>query len=998
MKTIALLAMGVAATVYAQAQGLDSQLIQQTAPDTEPYRDSWGTIALKERGPNHKQFERTVIETDPQGNPVAWKRPAYTEIVSGMHYWDGEWKESREIIEPFQNGAVARQGQHKVIFAPNLNTAGAIDLEMPDGKRLRSHILGLSYYDEASDKSYLIAEVKDCQGEIVNGNQVIYRDAFKSIHADVRYTYTKGGFEQDVILLEQPPLPETFGLSTATTRLQVFTEFLNPPPPKKGATALKGKNNSVLRDESLDFGSMLMGRGTAFLLDSGTSEQTVPVGKQWRRIEGRDFLIEEVHIRSVTTELDQLPARQQEKQGASMPAKQRMAQAGQVVPPRLAVARSTKPMQMAMASLPPKAFVMDYVTLVNVSNYTFYGDTTYYVSGTVNLSGTNTIEGGAVVKFANSASAKLTLNGPLICDTEPYRPVVFTVKDDNSVGETISGSTGSPSTYSAVTFLNENSGTDNIYKYLRFTYAGTAIAGSTFSNGLWHCQFYRCGTNISVSGTSGKVALHNVLAARSGVVLRGQCSAYGEHLTVDQCGYLAFTDVTACAVTNSVLTAVTNSGSISAVTTCQLSSNAGVYQPAAWGLYYLVSGSTNRSVGTTNISVTLLADLGRMTTYPPVVYSNTTWTTAMVLSNQAPRDVDIPDLGYHYAPLDYVVAQVEAQQNVSATAGTVIAWFRSTSGFYHTGFGVHLWDNRTLTLDGQLTNPVWLVRCNIVQESDPTGFRQGIGAFDGQGTSWATAPVFTSRFARFSHMANDIYFSRDDSGYTYFKAQDCWFYNGGMGSYRCQNDITNCFFKGSNPGCVQYGRMNFYNNTMRRGSLYSASLYQSGDWPFKIINNAFDGTTFTFLAPSWGDTNVQYYNYNAYLSGGARLSPYGSNDVIVSNYNWQPGPLGTSYLPTNSALLNVGSTNANLLGLYHYTATTNQVKETNSTVDIGYHYVALNGGGQPVDTEGDGVPDYLEDANGNGDENDDSTSWKSYNSANGLMGASALQVFTPLKQ
>ena len=55
-----------------------------------------------------------------------------------------------------------------------------------------------------------------------------------------------------------------------------------------------------------------------------------------------------------------------------------------------------------------------------------------------------------------------------------------------------------------------------------------------------------------------------------------------------------------------------------------------------------------------------------------------------------------------------------------------------------------------------------------------------------------------------------------------------------------------------------------------------------------------------------------------------------------------------------------------ILGLYHFTTQTNQVKETNSIVDIGYHYVAVNAYGQPVDSNGDGIPDYLEDANGDG--------------------------------
>jgi hypothetical protein len=41
-----------------------------------------------------------------------------------------------------------------------------------------------------------------------------------------------------------------------------------------------------------------------------------------------------------------------------------------------------------------------------------------------------------------------------------------------------------------------------------------------------------------------------------------------------------------------------------------------------------------------------------------------------------------------------------------------------------------------------------------------------------------------------------------------------------------------------------------------------------------------------------------------------------------------------------------------------------QMPETNSIVDIGYHYVALNGSGQPIDANSNGIPDYLENPYG----------------------------------
>jgi hypothetical protein len=107
--------------------------------------------------------------------------------------------------------------------------------------------------------------------------------------------------------------------------------------------------------------------------------------------------------------------------------------------------------------------------------------------------------------------------------------------------------------------------------------------------------------------------------------------------------------------------------------------------------------------------------------------------------------------------------------------------------------------------------------------------------------------------------------------------------------------------------------------------------------------------------------------------------------------------LGAYYQATNSPLINKGSTTADQLGLYQYTVTTNlinglEIKETNSIVDLGYHYVAVNSNGIPICTSGDGIPDYLADVNGNG-----GSGWTNYISPNGLAVPNGLVVFTPLK-
>jgi hypothetical protein len=140
-----------------------------------------------------------------------------------------------------------------------------------------------------------------------------------------------------------------------------------------------------------------------------------------------------------------------------------------------------------------------------------------------------------------------------------------------------------------------------------------------------------------------------------------------------------------------------------------------------------------------------------------------------------------------------------------------------------------------------------------------------------------------------------------------------------------------------------------------------------GTWPVWIEDSAFDGTTLQVDDNSGGNTNITYCDFNAFLSNSNRLPVWGTHDVTnFTSFNWQSSWLGDYYQPTNSPLVDKGNTTADQLGLYHFTTQTNQVKETNSVVDIGYHYVATDAYGNPLDTNGDGIPDYLEDANGDG--------------------------------
>src|SRR6266487_4881276 len=125
---------------------------------------------IAERGPHHRRWESVEWEPTPMGKPIARTR-SYTELETGMHVKqaDGSWKEASDEIVITAEGAAATNVAHPTFFAANINTAGAngtIDLTTPDGKRLRSRIFGLSYFDRSTGKAALLAEIQDSIGQL----------------------------------------------------------------------------------------------------------------------------------------------------------------------------------------------------------------------------------------------------------------------------------------------------------------------------------------------------------------------------------------------------------------------------------------------------------------------------------------------------------------------------------------------------------------------------------------------------------------------------------------------------------------------------------------------------------------------------------------------------------------------------------------------------------------------------------------------------------------
>jgi hypothetical protein len=361
---------------------------------------------IVEQGLNHRIWQRETYEQLPNGQ-VATHVHKVTEIAAGMYHVQNEQLvESKEEIVPYASGAIAQEGQYQVIFGNNLNSAGAIDLQTPDGKRLTSNILGLGYYDSSTGQSVLLASIQDSQGALLSPNQVIYPNAFSGVSADVIYIYKRGGFSQDVILKAQLPTPESFGLNSATTKLEVMTEFINPP--SETVTVNKDRTGAEV-DEEVAWGATRIGRGRAFDLSNKGVTAGVTVEKKYVNVEGRKILFELVPMKAVAASLSRLPLQ------ASLETRHPLLAATEagIIPGTPKPLVKPEPMKLAAATPAVTGYLLDYVTMdLSETNYTFQGDTTYYVSGTVNLAGTTTLEGGTVIKFDPTNSCVINVLAP----------------------------------------------------------------------------------------------------------------------------------------------------------------------------------------------------------------------------------------------------------------------------------------------------------------------------------------------------------------------------------------------------------------------------------------------------------------------------------------------------------------------------------------------------------------------------------------------------------
>jgi len=1000
--------------VHADTLGVSNQGVGNTEPGATDLLYV-GISQVVERSAHHNKIQTITAHTNKLG-AVRLQTNSFTEIASGLNRQDldGKWLrcDSPQITIRANGVAECTNTVQKALFAGSASAQETVELTLSDGQPLRVRPSYLAYHDFKKNQTALIAETRDAQGFISGNNKVVYPNAMDDVKCTVRYTMRKSGCEQDLILQEQLPNCEDFGFSPPSCWVELWTEVVGEHPQPRLETVVRKGWKKATYCKTIDFGETKIPQGIAFVVGNESGE-SIPVKKHWviatnAASELHTFIVEEIPYQLAKRQMKHLPARQvalnrEKNPHLDQSFKGTLANVPFVGRRAVAALGQRKKMQLASAGMEPAGFVIDFATVSSVGDLRLKSDTTYYVSGLVYINNL-IIEGGTVVKYAYGGCIQVGTS--VTCLTGPYKPAIFTGLTDNSAGEIISTASLTNTDRFADTALRLNSGENLQYLYIR--YASNAIAnGADYS--VSHSQFLHCGVGLNTWNSYCNVTnclMCDVTTGFNG----GMFVVRAQNLTFDHGALVAdwLGDPGSCPglagsgllLVNSLVTDYSTTFDVEvddAGGTVFLDSSAGVYKTAGAGNYYLADDSPYRSVGATWDGTYIVpidsAFTATRTTWAPVILRGSI-TNDTVLAPEVPRDTSTNcDIGYHYDPLDFLI-----QGPVYLSGATVAVTNGAAVGFCLTNA-----DFASLMIDcgsavksfGWADNVNHLTWYSTVQESAASNWYDmdfGLNDLFASTESGAGGSVAEMRFTHFSRPAGGgSYFSQCDVGWLGSIAlRDCefsgsavWFWSyvyGSPGSFT--GSATNCLFQRCNVGVLgpidvpdnfQFQNCLFYSNSVSFDASTSGGSTAT-------LSNCFFQTTDITRSP-----NISVLGgYNGYIvtNNPGRLTPTNAHDVLIQTIDYDTGPLGDFYLHTNGLalqLIDAGSEWATNAGFYHYTTMTNQVKEAGTILDIGYHYIAVDTNGLPFDTDGDGVADYLEDANGNGIVDSGETDWQDAN-------------------
>ena len=731
-------------------------------------------LSVKEDVSKRSEFSTVWLTKVRENGKVRQGR--YTQLTPGLYYNAGtvehpEYKVPDTTIQMEEEGGVVENIGNPIYFTKSLNSNKATIEQISDGAPILSATPSLILYrDTVTDRTVVLAGPRPGGTLSVDKNIATYTDAFSGLRADLRYTVDPARVEQDVLLFEKPEAPSAYGLNDATTRFVVLTRLfhlegdnaptLYSPHLKKQASATgavqgwaKVSTAESLSEEptqptkeALSFlrdGKMVQRFVRSYALDGKAKH---PVEKRIVTLQGMKFLAEEIPAKLIL-EQDLPVAALQVANCASTngtgkagndddsscspsakdptPFKSLDITALLKNPPeekgKLAQLTQSKTAHSSAA----KPFVLDYISVTGNINddYVFETYQTYLIDGTVTIYGNVTFEGGAVIKYEDDGELSLlgVDAGLTVISTEAdsSRWTYFTSKNDDSLGETISGSTGTPTNYTTAMEVSNGA-----VKNAMILYAQDAIkilgSGNTVDiQDVALIGNYRAINAATVSGGDLTLNLKNLFigAGIDGVV---SDDSAGNTLAVTASN-LTLTDLTGSAfdttlsgsstltVNDSLFVNITNDNYFTGTSPTQQNFNAACCStalPAGSG----PSGQTNQNqLTTTNPIVTGTTFLDQAST--AVIDKGSETATAAGLfyyrtaQNGTLEAATTVDIGFHQPPLitDYAVFATNS------------AWIKNNASFDgHVGVNRSSADPSDATLYDQDSDDIELVISNGV--------------------------------------------------------------------------------------------------------------------------------------------------------------------------------------------------------------------------------------------------------------------------------------------
>jgi Bacterial TSP3 repeat len=951
---------------------------------TPELRQGEGVWRAQARQAFETRWESYHFLTNAITGRVKCQTNSYVELAAGLNVPgpDGQYHPASPIFQITERGAEATNTLHRLLLAPNIAMDGAIRISS-QGVEVASHPLGLGYFDPVSRESVVLARITDALGWLVASNVVVYSNCFVGLRASILIRNTLAGMSHNVLLEEQPPPPEAYGLSPQS-RLEMFTEYLSgTPAPQKTERSLGPQSGEV--DATLEFGPLRMGAGRAFSAGDESSRhdpvvgsrQFAPVTKLYEVMEGKNVLVESVEHSRIRPMLSNLPPARVSGSLTNAALGSRPPASGHQLLPVKQYAGLDAPCIQVAESFPGDgqkllaglaAFVVDYEYTDlsgSMGDYILRSDETYYVSANA-LVDDLVIQGGTVVKLNTwDTWMSLEVGGTITCNTEAYLPAIFTGKDDDSVGCALPGSTGNPAAnrYGSPMLWVSTPG-DTELKHVRFCYANTAIVYYNWgqANRLRHAQVVHCWG--SLYSEQADLTLQNVLFDEVDIPSESYlASITAEHVTAhtafmlgyDYSGTLDFT------VKNSLMVNLTqdNPNDYTVQNSQWVAEGPGIFQSVGLGSHYLADNQFRNPPSPAAIDPLLEADLKQMTTYPPVLLPGTITANTDLAPTAPPDDDGLLDLGYHYPILDYLASGVQIQ------SGTVRIKYGAVIGVDYGSdvCGLRIGGGKLIS-QGSALKPNRLVRVHVVQEQTGAAAPAWFALFSDNPfqSTWSEGRF---RFTEFTGLA--------DSGYA--------FYGGNyLGHFELSHSqLRNVALYASYYGLA--GRIVGWTNNLWE----SAKVTLSSSQPLSVglFNNLFTNVTLSLLNgnTSWEvrdnifdegsvvcNSPVQN-SYNAFV-GYTSPGPFQNSGggIFLAGLDYEEGPLGHYYLPQDipppQNLKDGGSRLADQAGLFRFTTSVGQEIEGSSQVDIGLHFAGLDQSGLPYDSDGDGLVDSWELLNG----------------------------------